>query len=231
MFYSFLIGVLSQSSLLLSGLAVYLVKVPDRIVGWIAGFGAGALISAISYDLFTRKSEAQIGIIESGLWLLFGSLIFIGGDYIIDKRIGHDNTGPALGIILGAIVDGVPESVILGLQLAAGITFSGAFLFAVWISNIPQALAPSSDLIQRGWSKEKMALVWGGVVLICGIASGLGYLLSNQSSDAAAFKMASFAAGGLLSMLTDSLIPFAYKKGGVISGIWTVVGFVVAFVM
>jgi len=231
MIYAFMIGILSQSSLLLSGLTVYWVKVPEKIVGWIAGFGAGALISAISFDLFNRRNEAELGIFEGGIWLLIGALLFIGGDYIIDKRIGHDTTGSALGIILGAVVDGIPESVILGLQVASGGSLGSAFLFAVWISNVPQALAPSSELASRGWHIGRMALVWGGVVVFCGIASGVGYLMFNMSNDVNSARMAALAAGGLLAMLTDSLIPFAYQRGGVIAGLATVVGFAVAFVL
>ena len=143
---AFLLGLISQSSLLLSGLAVYWIHVPKKVIGFIAGFGAGALISAVAFDLIAQDKVKALGQFEGGIWLLIGAFIYIAGDYIVDKRFSSEGSSEALGIILGAVVDGIPESFILGIQLAVGIAISPAFLFAVWVSNIPQALAPSADL-------------------------------------------------------------------------------------
>jgi ZIP family zinc transporter len=145
--------------------------------------------------------------------------------------ISWKRSGGPLGIVLGAVVDGVPESLIFGIQLAAGLPVSTAFLFAVWVSNIPQALAPSVDLAQQGWSKGKMAAVWGAVVIACGLASGLGYLIAENFGIANGARMAALAAGGLLAMLTDSLVPFAYERGGKFAGLGTVIGFAVSYLL
>ena len=106
--------------------------------------------------------------------------------------------------------------------LATGLPLSVAFLFAVWVSNIPQALAPSVDLANAGWSKGKMTAVWGSVVVACGLAAALGYLAATNFSDASGARLAALAAGGLLAMLTDSLIPFAFERGGKWAGLGTV---------
>jgi ZIP family zinc transporter len=159
--------VVAQASLVLSGLAATWFTVPNRIVGWIAAFGAGALISAVAFDLV----EQGRGLGSAGVsrWTLIGAGIFIGGDYALDWRIGPSGAeGGALGIVLGAAVDGVPELLIFGVSLPTRARISGAFLGAVMISNIPRALAPYAEL----------------------------------------------GAGGVLCMLTNSLVPFAYEKAG-----------------
>jgi ZIP family zinc transporter len=178
------------------------------------------------------QDEIQgLGDLEIALWLLIGALIFIGGDRLVESRFGDGGAGGALGIVLGAVVDAIPESIILGIQVALGIPVSMAFIFAVWISNIPQSLAPSVDLAEEGWSKAKVALMWGGVVVASALAAGLGFLLASNINSVNGSRMAALAAGGILAMLTDSLMPFAYERGGKLTGIWTVVGFAVAFAM
>jgi ZIP family zinc transporter len=171
-----------------------------------------------------------LGNLEIALWLVIGALIFIGGDRLVESRFGNGGAAGALGIVLGAVVDAIPESIILGIQVAVGIPVSVAFIFAVWISNIPQSLAPSVDLAEAGWSKTKVALMWGGVVGASALAAGLGFLLASIVGVNGA-RMAALAAGGILAMLTDSLMPFAFERGGNLTGIWTVFGFAIAFAM
>jgi ZIP family zinc transporter len=232
------LGAVAQVSLLLSGLFATWVTVPGRVVGWLGAFGAGALISAVAFDL-TPQAEA-LGGAGLALWLLVGAAVFIGGDYAVDRRLGPGGAagagdaggageagGGALGIVLGAVVDGVPESLIFGISLAAGAGVSTSFLAAVVVSNIPQALAPSADLAAAGWSRARLALVWGAVVVACGLAAGLGYAL-GAALGSTGDRMAALAAGGVLAMLTDSLMPFAYQRGGQLAGLWTVVGFALA---
>lgn len=231
MLQALLLGVIAQSALLLSGLIVYWVTIPKRIVGWLAGFGAGALISAVAFDLIAQDEMEGLGDLEIALWLLIGALIFIGGDRLVESRFGEGGEAGALGIVLGAVVDAIPESIILGIQVALGFPVSVAFIFAIWISNVPQALAPSVDLAKAGWGKTKVALMWSGVVGASALAAGIGYLLASNISGVNGARMAALAAGGILAMLTDSLMPFAFEKGGSYTGIWTVVGFALAFAM
>ena len=226
---AFVLGIIAQSSLLFAGLVATWVTVPTRVIGALAGFGAGAILSAATFDL-TDQAEA-LGGLEMSVWLLVGALVFVGGDALVDRifaRSGAGGAGGAMGIVVGSVVDGVPESLIFGIGVAAGTPVSIGFLAAVLVSNIPQALAPSADLVRAGWSRARLAGMWAGVVLACGLAAGLGYLLTQLDPSLSGDRMAALAAGGLIAMLTNSLMPFAFERGGAQAGIWTVVGFAVA---
>jgi ZIP family zinc transporter len=224
MLQAFALGAIAQSSLLLSGILPFFLRIPDRIVGILAGFGAGALIAAVAFDLVPEA----INIAEVALWFFVGALIFVIADRIIEARFGGEGSGGALGVVLGSVVDGVPESLIFGIQIAAGVPISVAFLAAVFVSNIPQALAPSSQLIQTGWQAGRMIAMWGAVVLACGIAAALGWLAANDVDTVTGARVAAIAAGGVLAMLTASLVPFAYEKGGAGAALGTVAGFCVS---
>lgn len=171
-----------------------------RVVGILGGFGSGALIAAVSFDLIDEAAELTS--VELAFWMLVGATIFIGGDYLVERRFGAEGEGGAMGIIVGSVVDGVPESVIFGIQVATGYPISVSFLGSVWVSNIPQSMAPSADLAADGWGWRKLGALWGGVGLACGVASALGYLVADVISEANGDLMAALAAGGLLAMLT-----------------------------
>jgi ZIP family zinc transporter len=221
MLQAFALGAIAQSSLLLSGILPFFLRIPDRIIGILAGIGAGALVAAVAFDLVPEA----LGSTEVAVWFMVGALIFIVADRIIEARFGDEGGGGALGVVLGSVVDGVPESVIFGIQIASGVPVSIAFLAAVIVSNVPQALAPSSDLIQSGWRAGRMIAMWGAVVLACGIASALGWLAANDVDTVTGARMAAIAGGGVLAMLTASLVPFAYQKGGAGAALGTVAGF------
>lgn len=220
------LGTLAQSSLLLAGLLVCWVTVPRRLVGVLAGFGAGALIAAVSFDLLAEADELTSA--ELALWMLIGVAIFLGGDAVVDRRFGTAGAGGAMGIVVGSVVDGVPESIIFGIQIATDFPISISFLAAVFVSNIPQAIAPSADLAASGWSPRRLGMLWLLVVGACGIAAALGFLTADMTSAATGDRVAALAAGGILAMLTNSLMPFAYDRGGSLAGAATVVGFCVS---
>jgi ZIP family zinc transporter len=129
---------------------------------------------------------------------------------------------------VGSVVYGVPESVIFGVQVATGFPISLSFLTAVFVSNIPQAVAPSADLAAAGWKPRRLGTLWSAVVLACAVAAALGFLGADAFSDVNGERMAALAAGGLLAMLTNSLIPFAYERGREAAGVATVIGFCVS---
>jgi zinc transporter, ZIP family len=174
MLESFALGAVTQLSLVLSGLAVFLVTMPRRLVGAMAAFGAGALIAAVARDLLPEAHVLQL--IQSSLWAMIGASVFIIAEHQVHKKFGSDGASGALGIVVGSVVDGVPESIIFGIQLASGEPVSVAFMVAVFVSNIPQAIAPSADLVAVGWNGRRVATLWLWVVLACGIASVLGYV-------------------------------------------------------
>ena len=195
-----------------AGLFVCWVKVPRLVIGVLAGFGAGAMLAAISFDLVAEAEELASW--QLGLWMLVGVAIFLVGDRIVEKRFGDTGTGAAMGIVVGSVVDGVPESVIFGVQLATGFPLSIGFLAAVLVSNVPQAMAPSAELAAAGWTPRRLGQLWLLVIVACGVAAALGYLAADMSSAVSGERMAALAAGGLLAMITNSLIPFAYERGG-----------------
>jgi ZIP family zinc transporter len=227
------LGAAAQSSLILTGIAVFAIAVPSRIVGSIAGYGVGALLGAIAFDLIPESEVLPL--FESALWLLAGASVFIVADMLVESRFGGGEGGneegsgdSPMGIVVGSVVDGVPESIIFGIGVATLQPISIPFLAAVFVSNIPQALAPSAALVKSGWSPVRMTLMWSGVVLACGLAAAAGFIGASALGDATGARPAAFAAGGLLAMLTNSLVPFAYKRAAAWAGVFTVVGFAVS---
>jgi ZIP family zinc transporter len=220
---AFGLGLIAQCSLLIAGLLVCWVTVPRTLVGILAGFGAGALLSAVSFDLIAEAE--QLDNWQFSLWMLIGVAVFLVGDRVVEKRFGASGTGAAMGIVVGSVVDGVPESIIFGIQIATGFPVSPSFVSAVFVSNIPQAIAPSADLAEAGWGPRRLGTLWLGVVLACGAAAALGYLATDAISGVNGDRAAALAAGGLLAMLTNSLIPFAYERAQWLAGVATAVGF------
>ena len=223
---AFLFGGIAQVSLLLAGLFAVWVTVPRKVVGTLAGFGAGAMLAAVSFDLVAEADELTSA--EFGLWALVGVAVFLVGDVVVERRFGDEGAGGALGIVVGSVVDGVPESAIFGIQLATGLPVSVSLVTAVLVSNVPQAIAPSADLAASGWSAGRLARLWILVILACAVAAAVGFAVADAASSANGERMAALAAGGLLAMLTNSLIPFAYERAGQLAGVATVVGFCVS---
>lgn len=222
---AFFVSFVAQAPLILGGLLVYWFKIPTKFVGWLGGYGAGALVSAIAFNLIPDAETMQPLMVA--LWLMVGAGVFVGLDSLVEKNFGEK--AGALGIVLGSIIDGVPECVIFGIQLATGQAISQAFLTAVMVSNIPQSIAPSAELAKQGDPMRKTVRMWLGVVLICAVAGVLAYAFGIRVSEATGAVVSAFAAGGLIAMLTTSLIPFSYERGGLITGIWAVAGFAISF--
>lgn len=215
----------AQAPLILGGLLVYWFKIPTKWVGWLGGYGAGALFSAIAFTLIPDADTMKPLLVMA--WLMVGAVVFAGLDHLVEKRYGEK--AGAMGIVLGSIIDGVPECVIFGIQIATGQAISSAFLSAVMVSNIPQSIAPSADLARQGDPLKKTALMWLGVVAICAVAGAAAYIFGVRVSDATGAVVSAFAAGGLICMLTTSLIPFSFQRGGLVTGVWAVLGFAVSF--
>ena len=210
-------GLLAQSSLLLAGLLVCWVTLPTKLVGILGGFGAGAMIAAVSFDLVPEAQVLERW--QFAVWMLIGVAVFLLGDKIVERRFGSEGTGGAMGIVVGSIVDGVPESLILGIQVGAGTTISLSFVAAIFVSNLPQAIAPSADLHASGWGPRKLGILWFGVVLACGVAALLGFVFTDVTASAQGDRAAALAAGGILAMLTNSLVPFSVERGGALDSI------------
>lgn len=218
---AFALGAIAQSSLLIVAMLAYRLSVKESVVGQMAGLGAGALLGAAAFQLVPEAKES-LGSLEISVWLLIGAGVYVIADKIIEKRFGDD--GP-MGIVVGNINDALPESLIFGIQLGTGMAFSPALAASVWVSNIPQVFAPAEQLRKDGWPARKQAILWGSIVIASGIFAAIGFLFSDALGDIGGARIAAFTTGGLIAMLTTSMIPFAYKNGKLLAGIWAVVGF------
>jgi ZIP family zinc transporter len=229
-------GLLASSSLLI-GAAVTLVRPPgQRTVALVMAFGAGVLISAVAYDLVQDSFEKSNGrTLVAGL--AAGALAFFLGDLVIDRMGGQGrkrSTGVQAGgggaaIALGTVLDGIPESVVLGTTLVAGSGVSWALLAAVFLSNLPEAMSATAGLRKAGVQPSRLVLLWSGTALVSAVAAALGYLLMGDAAGSSVALAQAFAAGALLTMLADTMIPEAYEFGGPATGLMTVLGFSIAF--
>jgi ZIP family zinc transporter len=234
---AFFWGALAASSLLIGGVLALAFKVSGRLVGLVLGFGAGVLISAVAYELVEEAFTASEGSTWVAVGLFAGSLVYFAGDELIDRRGGEkrksmggeQEEGTALAIVLGIVLDGIPESVVIGLTLLEGGSVSVAMLVAVFLSNLPESIGATSGLALAGWRRWHILTLWGIVILVSALAALAGYgLFGDASPDTVAFVLA-FAGGAILTMLAETMIPEAYLRGGKAVGLVTTFGFAVAF--
>jgi zinc transporter, ZIP family len=225
-------GALAASSLVIGALLGMLRPWPLRLVGLVLAFGAGALISAVSFDLWEEGSQVgDPGFV--GVGLAVGALTYFALDRVVgrrarsgDKTASRDDAGTALA--LGAFLDGIPEQLVLGIGLAAGEGVSVGLLVAIFVSNLPEAIGSSSAMLASGTRPAAIRRLWLLVALICMVATVVGYAIADNVSGNLNAAVDGFAAGALLVMLIDSMIPEAARKAGDVAGLVTVLGFAVA---
>jgi zinc transporter, ZIP family len=216
-------GLLAAGSVLVGQVLATPLGRSKRVVGLMMAFGAGTLVSAVGYELIPEASLEHGW--EVGAAFLAGALVYYLGARLVDRGGG---SGTAL--FLGALLDGIPESFILGLGLALGGSISVAFLAAVLLSNIPEGLAGTVDLRSAGVGERRITLMWTTLTVVCGIAALAGYVVADQVSRAGEIASA-FAGGAVLTMLADSMVPESYERAGRVAGLLTVLGFLVAGVL
>jgi zinc transporter, ZIP family len=229
-------GLLAASSLVVGAALALWIRIGVRTIGLIMGFGAGVLISAVAFDLV----DDALGM-ESARWpvvagILAGCGVFFGGDLMIARLGGADRKdakgaqadGSALAIVLGTVLDGIPESLVIGVTIYKGGAVGAAYLAAVFISNLPESISSTAGLKASGWRAVPVLSMWAGIAFVSGAASLAGYVLfQGASGDVIAFIL-SFAAGAILTMLSDTMIPEAHEHGGNLVGVVTTLGFILA---
>jgi zinc transporter, ZIP family len=227
-------GTLAASSLLV-GFYFATRGLSNRSIGMVMGFGAGALISAIAYELIPESSFSAGHV---PLAFFTGALAFFGADWLIDHRGGADRmdiegkqVGSGSAIFIGTLLDNVPESIILGMGLATGGTINTAFLAAVFISNLPEGVAGSLNLASAGRSRRSIFWLWTALVIVSGICAGIGYFVIRWLPGPDGHIARAFAAGAMLTMLADAMMPEAFEHGGKLVGLVTVMGFLVAAIL
>jgi ZIP family zinc transporter len=216
-------GALAAASLVIGGLLGVAREWPDKLVGAVLAFGAGALISAVSFDLFEEGLELAGGV-PVAVGLALGALTYFTLDRLVEAKV----PGAGAALALGALLDGIPEQAVLGIGLASGQGVSISLLAAIFVSNLPEAIGASSDLRQAKRSAATIMRMWGAVAVVCVIATVVGFAVADAASGDLKAGINGFAAGALLVMLVDSMIPEATRKAGGIAGLVTVLGFAVA---
>jgi ZIP family zinc transporter len=233
-------GALAASSLVIGALLGIRRRWPDRQIGVVLAFGAGALISAVSFELAEEGIEVG-GAGGVGVGLALGAFTYFFASRALDRRDerrehrapsrpGAGSTGEDGGaaLALGATLDGIPEQLVLGIGLAAGAGISASLLLAIFISNLPEAIGSASEMHAGGRSGGTIIRLWLAVGAVCTLATVAGWALADVTGAAFTAAIDGFAAGALLVMLIDSMIPEAAKLAGRIAGLVSVLGFAVA---
>lgn len=236
MLNAFLWGLLATSSLLLGGMIASRFNLGKKTLGIIMAFGAGALISAVAYELVYEAVKLGKGTGFPVFGLFAGALTFYLSDLLIGKigakgRMDMDashSSGLVIPMVLAIILDGIPESIVIGLGIFEGGGVSLAMLVAVFISNLPEAIAGTTGMKAGGWKRGKIQLLWLIITLICAASAVAGFSLFSQASEQWLSFIQAFAGGAILMMLANTMIPESFEHGGKLAGVFTVMGFAVA---
>jgi zinc transporter, ZIP family len=229
-------GFVGGFALLVGAAAGLLWPIPRRVIGLVMAFGAGVLVSALAFELTAEAYKAG-GADSTSAGLALGSLVFFAGDRWLDRRGGADrkrSSGPgaggaAMGIVLGAVLDGIPESAAIGVSLLEGGGVSVAVVVAVFLSNVPESMSAATGL-RATWSRGRIMGLWAVVALVSALAAALGYVLLDGASPEWVAIIQGFAAGAILTMLADTMFPEAYEAEGrtPFTGVVTTLGFALA---
>jgi len=236
---AFFWGAVGGAALVIGALAAIWFEPGRRVLGAVMAFGAGVLISAVAFDLVEEAFDTSAGAggVASGLFA--GALTFFVGDALIDRMGGANRKssggeqaeGSGLAIVLGAVLDGIPESIVLGVGLIDGTGVSVPFIVAVFLSNLPEGLAATTGLLRSRWSRAHVLVLWGVVALVSALAALLGFVAFDGVSPGTVAFVLSFAGGAILTMLADTMMPEAFENEGRLVGLLTTAGFALAFAL
>lgn len=221
-------GAVAASSLLLGTVLALLRNWKDGVVGGVLAFGAGALISSVAFELAQEGLDVG-GPVAVAVGVALGALAFYLADRAVENLGGRQGGSSAgLPLALGSLLDGIPEQAVLGIGLATGQGVSVALLVAVFVSNLPESVGSARDMRAAGKSTGAILRLWLAVTAVCALATLGGFVLADLVSGSVKAGIDGFAAGALLVMLVDEMIPEAKEKGGDRVGLATVLGFAVA---
>ena len=231
-------GFVGGAALLLGAAAGLWLPVSNRLVGLVMGFGAGVLFSAVAFEL-TKEAYDEAGAAAVVLGLLGGALVFFAGDWWLDRRGGHRRKSPtgsqpgaaASALVLGALLDGIPESAAIGVSLLDGNGVGTAVVAAVFLSNVPEAMGSAAGMQRDGRSVHAILGLWAAVAAASTLAAAVGFGALGGADPAAVGVVQAFAAGAILTMLADTMLPEAVDHAGPLVGLVTALGFVSAFLL
>lgn len=232
-------GFVAGAALLLGAAVGYFLAVPQRIIAAIMAFGSGVLISALSFELMDEAFR-QGGFTATAAGFLGGAVLFTGANRVLaaygakhrkrsSGRQATEGSGTALAI--GALLDGIPESIVIGLSLLKGGAVSTVTVAAIFLSNIPEGLSSAAGMKRGGRSLPYIFAIWAGIALASGVAAMLGYSVFRDFPPEVVAATTAVAAGAILAMLVDTMIPEAFEEAHDFAGLITVAGFLAAFAL
>ncbi len=240
-FWAALWGLVAGSALLLGAAVGYFARVPQRLIAAVMAFGGGVLISALSFDLMDEAYKRG-GFVSTAIGFLAGASVYTAANWYLArqgakhrKRSGDqqrsESEDSGLAIAVGALLDGIPESIAIGVSMIEGGAVSMVAVIAIFLSNVPEGLSSSAGMKKAGRSAIYIFGVWGGIALISGLASLAGYAIFSRFSSEVIAATIAVAAGAILAMLADTMIPEAFEEAHDFAGLITVLGFLAAFIL
>ena len=236
-------GFVAGAALLIGAAVGYFVRVPQRLIAAVMAFGSGVLISALSFELMDEAFQRG-GFDSTALGFLGGAAVYTAANWLLTrhgakhrKRSGgqqptaQDDGGSGLAIAVGALLDGIPESIAIGLSMLAGGVVSSVAVAAIFLSNIPEGLSSAAGMKKAGRTAGYIFGVWAGIAFMSGLAALGGYTLFRGVSPDTVAATTAVAAGAILAMLVDTMIPEAFEQAHDFAGLIAVLGFLAAFAL